>query len=1139
MKERLKDGHSRFRNLVVAALALVAVVAGSVMPTVAYAASSDLPTCSRKNYFNTYDAAHAICINPDLVDSTGEVTESVFPETTESTPASSKHWDDLCYYLAYHSYYGPDFDASLWPTVDWNGNPMTAESYTVAADNLIALSYSASDGLASYSLQGASDTFKTWIWQAASSSQMRDLSDRYLSEDTTGITREDFEAKGFRLVLCSNSDGEPAFISVREVGSVKLTISSSQSYTDDLDIFSLAGGEYTLYNMQDQKSYGTFTTDENGVAILSDIPVGTYWIHEKTPLEGYKNLDSYRSGNESTWYVEVSASEETECTAILDPIFIPTREHEDHEDLTIYSARFLGPEAFEMHDETPVEGTEFTVKYFDTTDFSVIYGTPKRTWVYKCDDNGYIYMITNNNWYYVSGDGFFYDDDGNRILPRGIYTFEKIGGWKTDSGTLFFLQSGPDPVSDPEVATPRVIAIDATLTNENGAKLASATTSCKLVDTLAYQGLVAGESYTVETELKHGDTTIKKSSESVTAKEDGTVELGLNIDSSKYGGSKLVAYAYLTHDGRRIAALESTTDADQTINVASLDATLKSTSGSSLASSATSCSLTNKLTYQGLIAGHSYTAKTTLKTSDGKTELATASKSFTPSVANGSVEAKLSFDSSEYAGQKLVATTSIYDDDGNLIGTTDEQSVRIFSFSGQIRNTDGGYYAMAEVGYPVTATYAYTGLIPGETYKLSSNIDCDPYPGSVANPLTTTFTASDDGTGTVVVNHSLGDYANEAAGAQLYIRWSIYDSDGNRIEYCGRYLESEMQLVNATSALATTDGSKYVEATTSCKLTNTVSYAGLNPIFMKLGSDGKPYTPENRYTAKSKLVTHDGETVIDEEETAFTAILGVDDENLANVGTVEIPFTFDSTKYDGQKLRTITSIYDADGDLVCTLDSADNPDQSIQIVSVSSTLTNANGTDSGTATNPLNLTNTVKYKGLTAGHSYTAKTTLKTSDGKTITETELSFEGKAEGTEALTLSFDATEYAGQKLVATTSIYDDDGNLVYTSESAYSIDEPEPTPEPDPVDPDEDGDEEEQEQEETAEQAEPEQSEGEQEETAEQAEPEQSEGEQEPEPTIIPQTGVGIAAVALVAGGCALAIAGICYATKSCNKKQSK
>ncbi|MBU2698110.1 VaFE repeat-containing surface-anchored protein [Pimelobacter sp. 30-1] len=184
-----------------------------------------------------------------------------------------------------------------------------------------------------------------------------------------------------------------------------------------------------------------------------------------------------------------------------------------------------------------------------------------------------------------------------------------------------------------------------------------------VVDTIAYQNLVPGTSYTVTGEL------MKKSDGSATgitgtktftpASANGTVEVEFTVPAG-YAGQSLVAFEQLKVTGQApvVASHEDINDTAQTVTVApapSIGTTLTDKADGDHAIPAGGGTVVDTIAYQNLVPGTSYTVTGELmKKSDGSATGITGSKTFTPASANGTVEVEFTVPAG-YAGQSLVA----------------------------------------------------------------------------------------------------------------------------------------------------------------------------------------------------------------------------------------------------------------------------------------------------------------------------------------------------------------------------------------------------------------------------------------------------------------------------------------------------
>ena len=189
--------------------------------------------------------------------------------------------------------------------------------------------------------------------------------------------------------------------------------SANEGITNNNGCYSLEGAVYGIYS--DGVKVDEITTDKNGYAKSSILPVGNYTVKEITASTGY-DLD------ENTYSVTVVKDQTVRAnsneTPGNDPIGIEVVKNDAE------------TKGMPQGDAT-LEGAEFTVKYYDgyyTKD-----DLPKkatRTWViatkevtYSTGKKGYVARLSNSNK--VSGDNFYTDENGAITLPLGTISIEE------------------------------------------------------------------------------------------------------------------------------------------------------------------------------------------------------------------------------------------------------------------------------------------------------------------------------------------------------------------------------------------------------------------------------------------------------------------------------------------------------------------------------------------------------------------------------------------------------------------------------------------------------------------------------------------------------------------------------------------
>ena len=191
--------------------------------------------------------------------------------------------------------------------------------------------------------------------------------------------------------------------------------SANEDITNNNGCYSLEGAVYGIYS--DGVQVDTITTDKNGYAKSSILPVGNYTVKEITASTGY-DLD------ENTYNVTIVKDQTVRAnsneTPGNDPIGI---------EIVKNDAETLGmPQG-----DATLEGAEFTVTYYADyyTKEEIAQGKPeedkveKRTWVLqtkKASTGQYIALL--NDYWKVSGDEL-YKQDGMPTLPLGTISIKE------------------------------------------------------------------------------------------------------------------------------------------------------------------------------------------------------------------------------------------------------------------------------------------------------------------------------------------------------------------------------------------------------------------------------------------------------------------------------------------------------------------------------------------------------------------------------------------------------------------------------------------------------------------------------------------------------------------------------------------
>ncbi|MBQ8996596.1 VaFE repeat-containing surface-anchored protein [Candidatus Saccharibacteria bacterium] len=208
--------------------------------------------------------------------------------------------------------------------------------------------------------------------------------------------------------------------------------------------------------------------------------------------------------------------------------------------------------------------------------------------------------------------------------------------------------------------------------------------SATIVDTVAYEGLTDGASYTMKgylvlvdgtevSEIDGAEAVVEFTiGEEGTEETDGTVEMEFTIDTAEYAGKKIVVFEELLDaDENLVAEHKDTTDASQTVTVATPGITTtakdKLDDDKELERNSTVI-IVDEVAYTGLVPGTTYTLRGELRDkatgelfqlADG-TEVEPVYLEFTPDRDAGSVQMEFEFDSTGLSGKEIVVFERLY-----------------------------------------------------------------------------------------------------------------------------------------------------------------------------------------------------------------------------------------------------------------------------------------------------------------------------------------------------------------------------------------------------------------------------------------------------------------------------------------------
>ena len=620
-----------------------------------------------------------------------------------------------------------------------------------------------------------------------------------------------------------------------------------------------------------------------------------------------------------------------------------------------------------------------------------------------------------------------------------LVAFEQLFSGEAEIADHKDLEDKDQTVTFPKVRT--------TAHSEEGDDEFLASDPIKLIDTVAYENLIPGKSYTLIGTVMDKDSRtllgkikpLTVDGEVVTAtvtftpeNANGTVDVVFEFNGEQLGNKSLVVFETLYDtDSRVVGTHEDENDEKQDFTVPAISTSLKADNGLHLAKPNEKMALTDTVTYTNLVVGKQYTAKGTLMDKatgkpvvdkDGK--VITAEKTFTPDTKDGTIDLVFTFNSSDLAGESVVAFEKVENRFGAVAVHEDlkdeEQTVHFPKVRTTAADANGEKEFNATGKLTIIDKVTYENLIPGTKYTVKGTLmDKDAGKAAVdasGKEITAeaTFTPA---TASGSVNLSFTFNASNMEGKSLVAFEKLLSSGA---EIAGHEdFEDKEQTVTFPKVRTTAHSEKGDDeflAADPIKLIDTVTYENLIP--------GKSYTVigtvmdkgSRTLLGKIKPLTDNGEAIV-------SSVTFVPEE--AN-GSVDVVFQFNGEALGNKSFVVFETLYDVNNRIVGSHEDENDKDQDFTVPKISTSLKDNNGLHVTKPSEEMTLTDTVTYKNLVVGKQYTAKGTLMNKstgepvvdkDGKEITAETTFTPAEKDGTVDLVFKFDASELAGESVVA--------------------------------------------------------------------------------------------------------------------------
>lgn len=517
-----------------------------------------------------------------------------------------------------------------------------------------------------------------------------------------------------------------------------------------------------------------------------------------------------------------------------------------------------------------------------------------------------------------------------------------------------------------EVASP---AIDTVATSETtGDHTLPWSTAAVINDTVSYENLTKGQSYTLVTEVYDKSTQkIVSDTKAVTTtftseSTSGDIVVSVTVDSSKYLGKSLVIYETLRVGTVDVVSHKDINDADQTVTVVNPSIStvaLDSATGGHMMSLSKTAAIKDVVYYSGLANGSAYTLTSTVydkATGLQITSIPAVTTNFTATGFSGSATVSIPVDTTLFPGKTLVVyetlslsgnksgsgtagVTSIKHEDIN----DSNQTVFVGAVSTVLMNIGKTSHKIG-VSRNATAvdTITFSGLEPGRTYTITGKLmNYDAVTGQVGVPdttpkTTTTNSSSNSSSNQNTANTSNSNTSNTTANSTSSNTTANNSSSSTT---ASGSTSTPASTTSSTSANADSDDELSVTTNTTDSTTGTGTSSTTSST-----TSGSTTTPASTTTANN---SSNGNTSTNSNTTTTTTASSyVYGTNMAETvstatinfvptsssGSVDVVFTVDTTGLQNHKLVAYETITDtASGAVVMEHKDINDADQTVTV----------------------------------------------------------------------------------------------------------------------------------------------------------------------------------------------------------------
>lgn len=483
----------------------------------------------------------------------------------------------------------------------------------------------------------------------------------------------------------------------------------------------LAGAVFEVL-ASDQKSMGTITTNDKGIASLDNIEIGTYVVKEVKSPVGYILNDTpqtleVKTGEMVTWTAEnkqikgnvqllkVDAEHPEKKVAgvtfqLKNSAGKVISEHTTDENglikvenIPFGSYTFVESKAKEGYvlsqEPIPFQITEQGQTIELEAKNQLIYGELELTKIDVADGNVKLpnaeFEIRNEKGEIVAKGKTNAEGVATFKLGYGKYTYKETSspdGYMLNEETFSFEIKQNGEIVKHIVADEKIPSIQTTATDKtDGAKEMHTSKSVTIQDKVDYNDLLVGKEYTLTGKVMDKSTgkplVVDGKEVTVEAKftpkeANGSITLDFTCNATGLEGKEVVVFEKLFKDGKMVTSHEDINDKGQTVKF--VDPEVKTTAlnkvdGSKELDATDSVTIQDKVEYKDLIVGKEYVVKGKLMDKatnkplqvDGKE--VTSETTFTAKEKDGSVTLDFTFNASALEGKEVVVFEDVYQND--------------------------------------------------------------------------------------------------------------------------------------------------------------------------------------------------------------------------------------------------------------------------------------------------------------------------------------------------------------------------------------------------------------------------------------------------------------------------------------------